>query len=72
MDKKAYLYCSFDFHGIKINKEIEADLKPDKSRLELNGYFFIKPSDFKIKLPSFLSVKIDDLLEIDYSIVLKK
>lgn len=72
MDKKAYLYGSFDFHGIKINKEIEADLKPDKSRLELNGYFFIKPSDFKIKLPSFLSVKIDDLLEIDYSIVLKK
>ena len=72
IDKKAYLYGSFDFHGIKINKEIEANLKPEKTRLELNGNFYIKPSNFKIKLPSFLSVKIDDLLEIDYRIVLKK
>lgn len=72
IDKKAYIYGSFDFHGIKINKEVEADLKSGKTRLELNGIFYIKPTDFKIKLPSFLSIKIDDLLEINYTIVLNK
>ena len=72
VDNKAYLYGSFDFHGIKINKELEADIKSKKTTLEINGNFKIKPSDFKIKLPSFLSIKIDDLLKINYTIVLNK
>jgi len=71
-NSKAYLYGSFDFHGIKINKELKADLKSKETTLELNGNFNIKPSDFKIKLPSFLSIKIDDLLKINYTIVLNK
>ena len=38
---------------------------------EITGNFKLVPTDFGIKLPSFLSVKMENLLDIDYSIVLK-
>jgi hypothetical protein len=38
---------------------------------KISGNFKLVPSDFGIKLPSFLSVKMKNLLDIDYSIALK-
>lgn len=71
-DKKVFLNGSFDFHGVKIKKDITANLKDNNKTLEISGNLYLKLSDFKIKLPSFLSIKIDDLVEINYTIVLNK
>ena len=52
----------FEFHGKKLNK----------NEILLNGTFNLIPSDFGISLPAFMLVKMKDLLEIRYSIVLAK
>ena len=61
---------SFDFHGIKIEKTLLADLKRKSSTWEISGNFQLTPTDFKIKLPSFLSIKMKNILDIEYSMVL--
>ena len=43
-----------------------------KNEILLNGTFNLIPSDFGISLPAFMLVKMKDLLEIRYSIVLAK
>ena len=63
---------SFDFHGVKIDKSVVADLEQQDSQWKLSGNFQLTPTDFNIDLPSFLSVKMKDMLEIEYRIVLKK
>ena len=63
---------SFDFHGNKVEKKITAELIQKGSEWIIKGSFQLTPSDFKINLPSFLSIKMKDLLEINYSVVLKK
>ena len=63
---------TFDFHGIKVKKSLSANFENLKKKYLIFGEFEIIPSDFNIDLPSFLSVKMDDLLKIEYRIVLKK
>jgi len=43
-----------------------------KNEILLNGTFNLIPSDFGISLPAFMLVKMEDLLEIRYSIFLTK
>ena len=71
-EEQIILDGSFDFHGNKIEKEIAATLKQKDSKWILEGSFQLTPTDFKIDLPAFLSIKMEDLLEINYSIVLIK
>ncbi len=68
---KVNLNGSFNFHGIKIEKELTGDLKRKDDTWKLFGNFKLIPTDFEINLPSFLSVKMENLLEIEYSIALK-
>jgi polyisoprenoid-binding protein YceI len=63
---------SLEFHGISITQSIEADLSKTVLGNELLGEFQLIPSDFGIELPSFLSVKMKDLLRINYRIVIDK
>jgi polyisoprenoid-binding protein YceI len=63
---------SLEFHGISITQSIEADLSKTELGTELLGEFQLIPSDFGIELPSFLSVKMKDLLRINYRIVIDK
>jgi polyisoprenoid-binding protein YceI len=63
---------SLEFHGISISQSIEADLSKTELGTELLGEFQLIPSDFGIELPSFLSVKMKDLLRINYRIVIDK
>lgn len=69
---KLRLNGSFNFHGIKIEKSIVSDLEQGENHWKISGSFPLTPTDFNIELPSFLSVKMKDLLEIEYSIFLKK
>ena len=62
---------TFNFHGIKIKKELVGNLNRKNDIWDISGNFKLVPSDFGVKLPSFLSVKMKNLLDIDYSIALK-
>ena len=61
-----------EFHGISVTQNIEAVLSKTDLGTELVGEFQLIPSDFGIKLPSFLSIKMKDLLKINYRIVIDK
>ena len=60
----------FDFHGKKIKKTFSASYKNQDSKWIIFGEFQLAPTDFNINLPSFLSIKMEDLLVINYNIVL--
>jgi len=60
----------FDFHGKQIKKTFSAYYKNQDSKWIIFGEFQLTPTDFNINLPSFLSIKMEDLLEIKYNIVL--
>jgi len=71
VEDKVNLKGTFNFHGIKIEKELMGNLNRKNEIWEITGNFKLVPTDFGIKLPSFLSVKMENLLDINYSIVLK-
>ena len=68
---KVNLKGTLNFHGIKIEKEVAGNLKRKNETFQINGNFKLIPTDFKIKLPSFLSVKMENLLDIEFSIALQ-
>jgi len=61
---------AFDFHGKQIKKIFSASYKIQDSKWTIFGEFQLTPTDFDINLPSFLSIKMEDLLKIKYNIVL--
>ena len=58
-------------HEFKIEKKLAGNLNRKNDIWYISGNFKLVPSDFGIELPSFLSVKMKNLLDIDYSIALK-
>ena len=71
VDDKINFKGTFNFHGIKIEKELVGNLNRKNDIWDISGNFKLVPSEFGVKLPSFLSVKMKNLLDIDYSIALK-
>lgn len=61
---------SLEFHGVSIEKTILAKVSETPSQLELTGEFQLAPSDFGIELPSFMTVKMKDLLDFTFRIVI--
>ena len=61
-----------DFSGVKINKKIDGNYYYENNKLFMNGSFSVILTDFKIKLPSLMFVKMDDLATISYNLVFKK
>ncbi len=69
-NKNLIINGTFDFHGKKIKKIFSAFYKNEQSKWIIFGEFQLTPTDFDINLPSFLSIKMEDLLKIKYNIVL--
>jgi len=58
-----------DFHGVKIKKNIEANYFIKNSSINIEGNFPIQLTDFDIKLPSLMLVKMDDIANIKYKLI---
>ena len=61
-----------DFHGKKINKIVNASYIKGIDNLTIEGDFSIVLTDFEIKLPSLMLVKMDDLAKINFKLIFKK
>ena len=57
---------NLEFHGRKINKNIQALVKKRNKKIEFKGNFKISLSEFDIKPPSFMLAEIDDLIDISF------
>jgi len=57
------------FHSIEKNINVSGDWKETNEKIMLKGNFKIKPSDFEIKLPDFMLVKMENNLEIEYELI---
>lgn len=58
----------FNFHGVNQTKSITAHLENNKNKKILVGGFHLIPSDFQIQLPSFMMVKMEDLLTFNFKL----
>ena len=63
---------TLEFHGVTVIKKIQSRFEINENILTFNGNFEIVPSDFGIELPSFLTVKVKDLVQISFQIVFVK
>ena len=61
-----------EFHGSEKNITVSSILDEDDSYLNLKGTFQVKPTEFLIKLPSFMLAEINDLLTINFELFFKK
>ena len=67
-DNALLIHGVLDFHGVKKNISIEVDQKNKSDQLVLTGNFEIKPSMYEVPLPSFMMVKIDDILTFEFKL----
>tara|TARA_B110000977_G_scaffold164420_1_gene210947 strand:+ start:5096 stop:5632 length:537 start_codon:yes stop_codon:yes gene_type:complete len=61
-----------DFHGKKINKTVRASFTIENNNLIIDGSFSIVLTDFDIKLPSLMLVKMEDLAKINFKLIFIK
>ena len=61
-----------DFHGKKVDKIVNAYFNKKNDTLTIEGKFPIILTDFDIKLPSLMLVKMDDLAKINFKLIFKK
>ena len=61
-----------DFHGKQVNKVFTASFNKENDILIIEGNFSIILTDFDIKLPSLMLVKMDDLAKINFKLIFKK
>lgn len=62
----------FNFHGVNQSRSIAALIENEKNKKIIRGSFKLTPSDFDIKLPSLMMVKIENLLLFDFKLVFIK
>ena len=60
------------FHSIYKEINVSGDWDQTKERIILKGGFSVKPSDFDIKLPDFMLVKMENNLEIEYELIFQQ
>ena len=48
----------FNFHGVNQSRSIAASVENEKNKKIIRGRFKLTPTDFDIKLPSLMMVKI--------------
>ncbi len=63
-DSKYFVKGIIFFHGISQEKEVEAEIKLIDHRIIIDVNFSIQLSDFKIKRPSLLTIKIDNKIDL--------
>ena len=69
---KVEIFGKLTFFGKSVEKKINSKIKLDENQVLLSGKFDLILSDFEIKLPSFLGVKIDDIVKISFKIDVNK
>ncbi len=69
---KIEIFGKLTFFGKSLEKIIYSEIKFQENRILLKGNFDLILSDFGVKLPSFLGVKIDDLIKISFKIEVNK
>jgi len=57
-----------EFHGQKKSILVYSTLKDDEDSIVINGKFRLIPSEFLIELPSFMLVKMEDFLNIQFEL----
>jgi polyisoprenoid-binding protein YceI len=62
------IHGQLDFHGVLKNTTIVAYQEKNAEKLVISGAFKIIPTQFGIQLPSFMMVKIDDVLEFEFKL----
>ena len=67
-----FIHGQLDFHGVNKNATIIGIKKLVEDKIILSGNFEIKPTDYKIQLPSFMMVKIDDVLNFEFELTFNK
>jgi len=60
-----------NFHGIEKKINVNARINQEKTTY-LSGNFKIAPSDFDVKLPSFMLSKMEDSIEIVFELFFGK
>ena len=68
-EEKISFEGEIDFHGVQIEKSVDADFKIEKNKIEIDGSFSIVITDFDIKLPSLMLVKMDDVAKINFKLI---
>lgn len=63
---------SLEFHGVTIEKKVQAKVMEIENQILFSGEFQLTPSDFGIELPSFMTVKMKDQLDFNFRIVINK
>lgn len=58
----------FNFHGVNQSRSIAALIENEKNKKIIRGSFKLTPSDFDIKLPSLMMVKMENLLLFDFKL----
>ena len=71
-DQQIKFYGSMSFHGIEVNKEIDAESVIDSKKLSFKGVFDLSLSDFGVPLPSFMMRKMEDEVVIKYELNFQK
>ena len=63
---------SLNFHGKKIKKTVNAIFLNDSENISIEGSFSIILTDFDIKLPSLMLVKMEDFADIKFKLIFEK
>ena len=58
----------FNFHGVNQSRSIAALIENEKNKKIIRGSFKLTPSDFDIKLPSLMMVKMEILLLFNFKL----
>ena len=61
-----------DFHGKKTKKSFEGNYVNTNDKLIIEGGFSVVLTDFDIKLPSLMLVKMDDFADIEFKLIFEK
>tara|TARA_X000000950_G_scaffold35695_2_gene38174 strand:+ start:14361 stop:14894 length:534 start_codon:yes stop_codon:yes gene_type:complete len=67
-EDKILIEGALNFHGIGIEKTIDAKANLRKNKLIISGDFQMLLSDFKVTRPSFMMKKIEDDLKLTYEL----
>ena len=61
-----------EFHGEKKPIKVLGSIDDSNKKIKVEGKFQIIPSEFKISLPSFMLIEMEDYLDISFSLYFDK
>ena len=71
-DEVGIINGKLEFHGEEKNITVNSIISENEEEIILKGTFQVKPTEFLIKLPSFMLAEIKDLLTISFDLYFKK